>query len=91
MEVATLMAVVSMCIVGDTVMAGMFTCIEVGQAMLITDLRVATVMVPLATVIRIMGTMAGGITVTGTQGMVAGGVAAGTLMVLERAGVSDRQ
>ena len=94
------MAVVAICmlaatvmadtVMADTVMAGTVTCIMVGQAMPITDLLIATVMVIPATVMRIMG-MAGGTTVTGTPVTVAGGVATGTLMVSERAGASDRQ
>jgi hypothetical protein len=93
MVMAVVTAVVAMCIVGDTAMAGTVTCIMVmvGQAMPITDLLMARVMVILATVMLITGTMAGGITVTGTLAMVAGGVATGTLMVLERAGASDQQ
>ena len=93
------MAVVAICMLGDTVMAGVVTCMVamVGQAMPITDLLMATVMVAQATVMVIQAMvmlttgMAGGITVTGTPAMVAGGVAVGTLMVLERAGASGQQ
>jgi hypothetical protein len=93
--VMAVMAVVAICmladtVMADTVMAGTVTCIMVGQAMPITDLLIATVMVIPATVMHIMG-MAGGTTVTGTPVTVAGGVATGTLMVLERAGVSGQQ
>ena len=93
MAVVTVMAVVAICMVGDTVMAGMVTCIMVmvGQAMLIMDLLIARVMVTLAAVMLIMGIMAGGITVTGIPAMVVGGVATGTLMVLERAGALGQQ
>jgi hypothetical protein len=96
---AMVMAVVVICTPGDTVMAGVVTrmVVMVGQAMRITDLLMATVMVAQATVMvipatvmRIMG-MAGGTTVTGIPATVAGGVAAGTLMVLERAGASAQQ
>jgi len=69
--------------------------VMVGQATPIADLLMATVMVAQATVIRAMVMlttgMAGGIMVTGTPAMVAGGVAAGTGMVLERAGASGQQ
>jgi len=44
-----------------------------------------------AGVVTLMVVMAGGITVTGIPAMVAGGVAAGTLMVLERAGALGQQ
>ncbi len=91
----TAMAVVAIYMLGDTVMAGV---VMVGQAMLIADLLMATVMVVLAmvmviqaTVMLIMGTMAGGITVTGTPAMVAGGVATGTHMALELVGVSGQE
>ena len=96
----TAMAVVAIYMLGDTVMAGVVTSIVVmvGQAMLIADLLMATVMVVLAmvmviqaTVMLIMGTMAGGITVTGTPAMVAGGVATGTHMALELVGVSGQE
>ena len=92
MAVATVMAVVAICMVGDKVMAGVVTCIMVmvGQAMPITDLLMARVMLAPATDMRIMD-MAAGITVTGTPAMAAGGVATGTLMVLERVGVSGQQ
>jgi hypothetical protein len=92
MAVVTVMAVVAKCIMGDTVMAGVVTCmvVMVGQAMPTTDLLMATVMVALAMLMRIMD-MAGGTTVTGTPAMAAGGVAAGTLMVLERVGVLGQQ
>ena len=89
------MAVVAICMPGDTVMAGVRIVVIVGQAMPIADLLMATVMVAQATVIRAMVMlttgMAGGIMVTGTPAMVAGGVAAGTGMVLERAGASGQQ
>ena len=93
------MAVVAICMLGDTVMAGAVTrmVVMVGQAMLIADLLIVTVMVAQATVMVIQAVvmlttgMAGGIMVTGTPAMVAGGVAAGTLMVLERAGASGQQ
>jgi hypothetical protein len=100
MAVVTVMAVVAICMVGDRVMVGVVTCIVVmvGQATLIADLRMATVMVALATVMvilamvtLIMGIMAGGITVTGTPAMVAGGVATGTHMALELVGVSGQE
>ena len=92
-------AVVAICMLGDTVMAGVVTrmVVMVGQAMPIADLLMATVMVALATVTVIQATvmltmgMGGGIMVTGILAMVAGGVAAGTLMVLERAGASGQQ
>jgi hypothetical protein len=92
-------AVVAICMLGDTVMAGVVTrmVVMVGQAMPIADLLMATVMVAQATVTVIQATvmltmgMAGGIMVTGILAMVAGGVAAGTLMVLERAGASGQQ
>jgi len=92
-------AVVAICMLGDTVMAGVVTrmVVMVGQAMPIADLLMATVMVALATVTVIQATvmltmgMGGGIMVTGTPAMVAGGVAAGTGMVLERAGASGQQ
>jgi hypothetical protein len=92
-------AVVAICMLGDTVMAGVVTrmVVMVGQAMPIADLLMATVMVAQATVTVIQATvmltmgMAGGIMVTGILAMVAGGVAAGTLMVLERAGASAQQ
>src|SRR6476659_9936036 len=85
-------AVVAICMLGDTVMAGVVTrmVVMVGQAMPIADLLIATVTVVQATVMLTMG-MAGGIMVTGILAMVAGGVAAGTLMVLERAGASGQQ
>jgi hypothetical protein len=85
-------AVVAICMLGDTVMAGVVTrmVVMVGQAMPIADLLMATVTVIQATVMLTMG-MAGGIMVTGILAMVAGGVAAGTLMVLERAGASAQQ
>jgi len=85
-------AVVAICMLGDTVMAGVVTrmVVMVGQAMPIADLLMATVTVIQATVMLTMG-MAGGIMVTGILAMVAGGVAAGTLMVLERAGASGQQ
>jgi hypothetical protein len=92
------MVVVAICMLGDTVMGGMGTgmVVMVGQATLIMDLLMATVMVVLAkvmvtTVMRIMGRMAGGITVTGTPAMVAGGVAVGTHMALEPVGVSGQE
>ena len=104
---AAVMVVVAICSMGATVMAGVVTrmVVMVGQAMLITDLLMATVMVALATVMviqatvmviqatvtLIMGIMAGGITVTGTQAMAAGGAGTGTLMVLERAGALGQQ
>jgi len=96
---AEVMVVVAICMLADTVMAGVVTCmvVMVGQAMPITDPLMATVMVALATVTVIQATvmltmgMAGGIMVTGILAMVAGGVAAGTLMVLERAGASGQQ
>ena len=97
---AAVMVVVAICSMGATVMAGVLTrmVVMVGQAMLITDLLMATVMVALATVMvtqatvtLIMGIMAGGITVTGTQAMAAGGAGTGTLMVLERAGALGQQ
>ena len=90
MAVVTVMAVVAMYLVGDTVMAGVVTCIMVmvGQVMLITDLLMARVMVTAATVMFITGTMAGGITVTGTPAMVAGGVGTTTHTVLVPAGDS---
>src|SRR6478672_4572454 len=96
---AEVMVVVAICMLADTVMAGVVTCmvVMVGQAMPIADLLMATVMVALATVTVIQATvmltmgMAGGITVTGIPAMVAGGVAAGTLMVSERAGASGQQ
>ena len=84
------MAVVAMCIMGDTVMAGVVTCTMVGQAMPITDPLMARVMLALATDMRIMD-MAGGITVTGIPATVVGGVATGTLMVSGRAGASGQQ
>ena len=84
------MAVVAICMLADTVMAGVVTCMAVGQDMPITDLLITTVMVVQAPVMLTMG-MAGGTTVTGTRVTVAGGVVTGTLMVLERAGVSDQQ
>jgi hypothetical protein len=92
MAVATVMAVVAICMVGDKVTVGVVTCtmVMVGQAMPITDPLMARVMLAPATDMRIMD-MAAGITVTGTPAMAAGGVAAGTLMVLERVGVSDQQ
>ena len=95
--VAMVMAVVATCMPGDTVMAGVRMVVMVGQAMPIADLLMATVMVALATVTVIQATvmltmgMAGGIMVTGILAMVAGGVAAGTLMVLERAGASGQR
>ena len=87
MAVVTVMAVVATCIMGDTVMAGVVTCtmVMVGQAMPITDLLMARVMLAPATDMRIMD-MAGGITVTGTPATVVGGVATTTLTVLVRAG-----
>ena len=92
-------AVVAICMLGDTVMAGVVTrmVVMVGQAMPIADLLIVTVMVAQATVMVIQAVvmlttgMAGGIMVTGTPAMVAGGVAAGTGMVLERAGASGQQ
>ena len=92
MAVATVMAVVAICMLGDKVTVGVVTCtmVMVGQAMPITDPLMASVMLAPATDMRIMD-MAGGITVTGTPAMAAGGVAAGTLMVLERVGVSGQQ
>ena len=50
MAVVTVMAVVAICMWADTVMAGVVTCMVamVGQAMPITDLLMATVMVNLA-------------------------------------------
>jgi len=104
MEVMEVMVVVAICMLADTVMAGVVTrmVVMVGQAMLITDLLMATamviqatvmvtrVMVTRATVMPIMGT-AGGITVIGTPAMVAGGVAAGTHMALEPVGVSGQE
>jgi hypothetical protein len=88
---------VAICMLGDTVMAGVVTrmVVMVGQATSIADLlmvmvALATVTVIQATVMLTMGT-AGGITVTGTPATVAGGVAIGTLMVLERAGASGQQ
>ena len=92
-------AVVAICMLGDTVMAGVVTrmVVMVGQAMPIADLLMATVMVAQATVmvtqavVMLTTGMAGGIMVTGILAMVAGGVAAGTLMVLERAGASAQQ
>ena len=98
MGMAVVTAVVATCMV-VTVMAGMVTriVVTVGQAMPIADLLMATVMVALATVTVIQATvmltmgMGGGIMVTGILAMVAGGVAAGTLMVLERAGASGQQ
>ena len=95
--VAMVMAVVAICMPGDTVMAGVRMVVMVGQAMPIADLLIVTVMVAQATVMVIQAMvmlttgMAGGITVTGTPAMVAGGVAVGTLMVLERAGASGQQ
>ena len=52
----TVMAVVAMCIVGATVTAGVVTCtmVMVGQAMPITDLLMARVMLALAADMRIM-------------------------------------
>ena len=97
--VVMVMAVVAICMLGDTVMAGVVTrmVVMVGQAMLITDLLMATVMVAPATVMDtpatvmpIMGIMAGGIMVTGTPAMVAGGAATGTHMALEPVGVSGQ-
>src|SRR6476660_6129751 len=91
------MAVVAICMLADTVIAGVVTrmVVMVGQATPIADLLMATVMVAQATVIRAMVMlttgMAGGIMVTGTPAMAAGGVAAGTLMVLERAGASGQR
>ena len=88
----TVMVVVATCIAGDTVMAGVVTCtmVMVGQAMPITDRLMARVMLALATDMRIMD-MADGITVTGIPATAVGGVAVGTLMVLERVGVSGQQ
>ena len=93
MVVVTVMAVVAICMLADTAMAGMVTCIVVmvGQAMPIMDPLMAPAIVALATVMLITGIMAGGITVTGTPAMVAGGVATGTLMALEHAGASGQQ
>ena len=93
------MAVVAICMLADTVMAGVVTrmVVMVGQAMPIADLLIVTVMVAQATVMVIQAVvmlttgMAGGIMVTGTPAMVDGGVAAGTGMVLERAGASGQQ
>ena len=52
---AAVMVVVAICSMGATVMAGVVTrmVVMVGQAMLITDLLMATVMVALATVMVI--------------------------------------
>jgi hypothetical protein len=97
---------VVICMLGDTVMAGVVTrmVVMVGQVMLITDLLMATVAPATVMVIQVMVIqvmviqamvmlttgMAGGITVTGTPAMGGGGVATGTLMVLEHAGALGR-
>jgi hypothetical protein len=87
---------VVICMLGDTVMAGVVTrmVVMVGQVMLITDLLMATVPATVM-VMQVMVTlttgMAGGITVTGTPAMVAGGVAIGTHMALEPVGVSGQE
>jgi hypothetical protein len=93
---------VVICMLGDTVMAGVVTrmVVMVGQVMLITDLLMATVAPATVMVIQVMVIqamvmlttgMAGGITVTGTPAMVAGGVAIGTHMALEPVGVSGQE
>jgi len=93
MVVVTVMAVVAICMLGDTVMAGAVTrmVVMVGQAMLITDLLMATAMVAPARVMVTMGITAGGITVTGTPAMAAGGGATGTVMASEPVGASGQQ
>jgi hypothetical protein len=79
--------VVAMCIMGDTVTAGVVTCtmVMVGQAMPITDPLMAGDMLAPATDMRIMD-MAAGTTVTGTPATVVGGVATTTRTVLVPAG-----
>ena len=87
MGAVTVMAVVAMCIMGDTFTAGVVTCtmVMVGQAMPITDPLMAGDMLAPATDMRIMD-MAAGTTVTGTPATVVGGVATTTRTVLVPAG-----